>query len=347
MRSSLLRFTMVMALAAMGSSAALAGPMQFRISSIVTPDGRVATDVNDINASGQMLAVFGDERYLVDSDFSVIRKQGGASLNDSGQAGYVGINNAGQSLSNTILQLPGGEYQARTILISGNGEKMLGLPSEASSMTSMSLNNHGDVVGYMGFNNSEPGASNEFWMAGFVYSGGEVKVIPGLPGATRTTARSINDQGQVVGDGFYGTEAAFLYENGRTISLGTLVGGESSGALDINNLGYVVGWSETGLDPLRPLDFTATLYSEGVLLDLQSLIPADSGWVLSRAKAINDSNQIVGYGYYQGERRAFLLTPTTMASVPEPTTLATMLLGAIMVGIGKLLRHRRRILLHP
>jgi hypothetical protein len=84
-RSSLLRCTVWMALAVMGPSAARAGPMQFRISSIVTPDGRVATDVNDINASGQMLAVIDDSQYLVNPDFSIVRKQGAGHSMISGK----------------------------------------------------------------------------------------------------------------------------------------------------------------------------------------------------------------------------------------------------------------------
>ena len=43
--------------------------------------------------------------------------------------------------------------------------------------------------------------------------------------------------------------------------------------------------------------------------DLNTLIPANSGWVLTEARAINSSGQIVGNGIKDGEQRAFLLKP--------------------------------------
>ena len=43
---------------------------------------------------------------------------------------------------------------------------------------------------------------------------------------------------------------------------------------------------------------------------------ANSGWTLGGARAVNDAGQIVGTGFWQGQNRAFLLTPD--AAVPEP-----------------------------
>jgi len=52
----------------------------------------------------------------------------------------------------------------------------------------------------------------------------------------------------------------------------------------------------------------AFLYRCGVLQDLNGLIQLDSGWTLTYAAAINDAEQIVGWGTLNGQRRAFLLT---------------------------------------
>ncbi len=61
------------------------------------------------------------------------------------------------------------------------------------------------------------------------------------------------------------------------------------------------------------------------MIDLNDLIPSNSGWMLADAKAINDSGQIVGYGFdINGEQHAFLLTP-----IPEPSTLALLSLAFI------------------
>jgi len=43
--------------------------------------------------------------------------------------------------------------------------------------------------------------------------------------------------------------------------------------------------------------------------DLNGLIPAGARWLLTEARDINDSGQIVGTGIFDGQVRAFLLTP--------------------------------------
>jgi hypothetical protein len=54
--------------------------------------------------------------------------------------------------------------------------------------------------------------------------------------------------------------------------------------------------------------------------------------VLSTPRDINDAGQIVGYGKYGGETRAFLLTP-----IPEPSMLAMAALG-LLIGVRRLRR---------
>ena len=63
----------------------------------------------------------------------------------------------------------------------------------------------------------------------------------------------------------------------------------------------------------------AFLWRNGEMTDLNTLIPAGTGWILESAAGISDGGQIVGYGTLSGKRRAFLLTP--------PTDLATFIGG--------------------
>jgi probable HAF family extracellular repeat protein len=88
-------------------------------------------------------------------------------------------------------------------------------------------------------------------------------------------------------------------------------------------------------------DQGAFLYSNGAMIDLNSLLLPGSGWTLSSATAINDSGQIVGYGINpSGQQHAFLLdgaaAAAAPAAAPEPSSLA--LFGAA----GAFLALRRR-----
>jgi hypothetical protein len=69
--------------------------------------------------------------------------------------------------------------------------------------------------------------------------------------------------------------------------------------------------------------------------NLNDLIPAGSGCVLTYASSINDSGQIAGTGTFDGHQHAFLLTPT-----PEPGMFG---LSAGVAGVLLLARRRRRM----
>jgi probable HAF family extracellular repeat protein len=80
----------------------------------------------------------------------------------------------------------------------------------------------------------------------------------------------------------------------------------SSYAYGVNDSGEVVGYSW-----LADGDQQAFLYTGGTMLDLNSLIPTNSGWELLTAYGINDSGQITGEGLYNGQLSAFLLMNPT------------------------------------
>ncbi len=67
------------------------------------------------------------------------------------------------------------------------------------------------------------------------------------------------------------------------------------------------------------MDMRAFLWQGDDILDLNDFIDEASGWVLLEARAINNAAQITGIGLFNGERQAFLLSPT-LNKTPTPAT---------------------------
>lgn len=162
--------------------------------------------------------------------------------------------------------------------------------------------------------------------ASYVWNEGEPAVS--LAYGDITNAPDINDDGHVCG--FYmhpdtGEYVPFVWEGGGKTDLPRLAGDDAATVGAIDEGGTVVGYSR-GHSEER-----AVVWEDGTVTDLNSLIPPDSGWALELANDINEGGQIVGWGRYGGDSRAFLLTP-----VPEPATLALLVLG----GLGVLVRRK-------
>jgi probable HAF family extracellular repeat protein len=104
---------------------------------------------------------------------------------------------------------------------------------------------------------------------------------------------------------------------GTMRGLGTL-GGNDGEALGINDAGAVVGWSTLG-EENRAFIWEKTNETAGIV-DLNKLLPEGSGWTLTRATAINNQGQIVGYGFQTGDpnEKAFLLTPIPQEDPEDP-----------------------------
>ncbi len=89
-------------------------------------------------------------------------------------------------------------------------------------------------------------------------------------------------------------------------------------AKDVNDAGQIVGF----VTNISGLSDRAFLWENGVMTDLNDLLPANSGWVLRSAEGINEQGWITGFGTFNGATRAFVL-------VPEPVSLALLAVGAL------------------
>jgi probable HAF family extracellular repeat protein len=276
--------------------------------------GGSQSSAQGINASGQIVG-FSDTSGDQSRHASVYSD---GRMTDLGTLGgdrsfAQGINTSGQIVGGSFV--PNG--YAHVFLYKDGRMTDVSAPGTVGVATG--INDAGQIVGYAG--PSPFGAPSR----AFLYSGGKTTDL-GTLGGNFSAATAINASGQVVGSADVSTNGifhAFLYNGAGLIDLGTF-GGAKSTALGINASGQIVGMADT------VSEHHAFLFSDGRMTDLNSLLPAGSGWTLGSAIAINDEGQIVGVGLGPGDHdnrfinNAFLLTP-----VPEPSSLVLLTLGAL------------------
>ena len=129
--------------------------------------------------------------------------------------------------------------------------------------------------------------------------------------AEGTVGLYINNNGVVSGAAaLVGNKAfhAFMWTGDAGMKdLGTLPGDVSSGGLAVNQRNEVVGASNSPKGDQR-----AFLWRNGLMADLNGLVPKDSPLYLVTAFGINDRGEIVGFGATKsGDLHAFLATPGT------------------------------------
>jgi len=134
----------------------------------------------------------------------------------------------------------------------------------------------------------------------FLWSRGELHDL-GTLGGTRSRPLALSEDGHVAGMSLTRnneTVHAVLWRNLKIKDLGTVPGDACSFAWGLNSKDQVVGISLP-----EPCDFSvarAFLWEKGSMVDLNTLIPPNSGLQLVYAEAINDTGEIVGIGVPPG-----------------------------------------------
>jgi probable HAF family extracellular repeat protein len=193
----------------------------------------------------------------------------------------------------------------------------------------LGINNQGQVTGWLG-SKFPSGDYNHGSLHAFRSAGGQVDheaddLTPGA--AAITQGWFINNAGAVLatqlgggysflgGGGSVPPAGGIVYAmNDRGTTVG-VAGGQAfvsggaeppkpfEAALGINNHGQIVGQGTVGGRQ------HALLYSDGEVVDLESELPAGSGWELFQGALINDQGQIVVWGSHNGTSTYGLLTP--------------------------------------
>jgi len=203
-----------------------------------------------------------------------------------------GINNRAQVVGYINLEAARWEKGVPTMLgmLFGDNESIAYGVNDAGQVVGNSYNRFGDRASHA-----------------FIWENGIMNDLGTVPGGSGASAAAVNDRGHVVGDARLVENSAFithafLWQKGTMTDLGTLAGGGASAALALNSRDQVVGWSGSALGSRR-----AVLWQGNALIDLNDLLPANSGWVLREAVGINDQGVIAGNGEIDGKSHAFLL----------------------------------------
>lgn len=201
------------------------------------------------------------------------------------------------------------------------------------------INDNGDVVGFSGscvVPTFASGVHAVLWRNGSVFD------LGGLGGVLFNSANAINNAGQIAGQsdlpGDTITHAVLWQTGARPTDLGTLPGGEGDVfivANDINARGQVVGSSCDASFNCR-----AWLWENGVMMDLNSLIPPHSPLFLTWGGGINDQGEIAGSAFDQstGESPAFLAIPAPTAQIAGDSAVKINLPANIRASLQRRLR---------
>ncbi|HEV2436142.1 MAG TPA: hypothetical protein VG077_09090 [Verrucomicrobiae bacterium] len=175
----------------------------------------------------------------------------------------------------------------------------------------------------------ETGGSMEPILSSDALQGMSGMTTMSMSGMSATGGQSwfVNDSGSICGQAQMsgGNHHAFVSGGGMmgrmNVDLGTL-GGTNSAAYCLNHANDAVGMAETTNGMPHAFLVTNALGGTIHMMDLNNLIPTNSGWQLMAARGINSAGQIVGYGIFAGHTNAFLLTPVSapvlMTSSPAP-----------------------------
>ncbi len=288
-----------------------------------------ATSANAVNEADQVTGNTLSGAFLYDG-----------GLREWDGCGGYGINEAGQISGNKELNNP---YRATPLpldpaIYTPDKWDNLGIAQTYARGTRLGV--YADLYALYDINNAgfAVGKRSRYGLSGSssILTTPAFDAVTYLPIPYGGYASAINSHNLVVGatgtnstSGEFSHAYLYDYTAGTLLDLGTLNGGLTSSAADINDFNQVVGtsWLVTQLTSVYdPTQYHAFLWENGAMTDLNTLLPAGSGWILTAATAINDNGDIIGTGLLDGQLHGFLLTSGQMqppAAGEQPVAVAS------------------------
>ena len=180
-------------------------------------------------------------------------------------------------------------------------------PSGQHTGAAIDVNDAGETVGRV--------MVSGFPRAAYWNSQGQLTVLGGISGGDSNGAHAISDNGMIIGmawDNASSRNVTVVWSSASAPprELATF-NGIFGVARDINDAGWVVGAHSR--DAYNGTGEALLWVGEEDPVELNTLIPADSGWRLVEAVAVNNAGQIFGLGTVSGQsgQQAFRLTPVS------------------------------------
>lgn len=183
---------------------------------------------------------------------------------------------------------------------SAHGMRALALPPGYSGSRAYAVNDHGDVAGWLLRGDRTRAV---------IWRGGRAIDIGADTHCSLSLATAIDDSGKVAGSAGNGPRdvRAFLWDGGKVTLLGRLPWHTYNKAVAMSPGQEIVGDARSGAEYMPPF-----VYDPGHgMRNLNTLLPASSGWYLEHVFAVNRRGQILAWGEYRNQsERMCLLTPS-------------------------------------